>query len=179
MAVQAAGRCLDGSGAGVRPAACTGGRGQTDIGGAVRAEVSQRPCCAACRLKGLCESFRSHGAGAACLRSFRTRNGAEWKRRPVVRFTGRRWNGAEWSVLKRRSQAPKAAGVSRETGLGDSPAVLGSRGCVLTACWRPRFPSWPEARRARFVVFWGAAAASFEIERSELKFYGKGDSPAA
>ena len=66
----------------------------------MRAVVSTRARCAACRLRGLDESFRAHAAGEPVFDDLRRWNGAEWKRGPVERFTGWRWNGATWNRLE-------------------------------------------------------------------------------
>jgi hypothetical protein len=51
-------------------------------------EISARPCCAACRLKGLSETYALMAAGRPGFNDLRRCSGAEWKRGPVERFTG-------------------------------------------------------------------------------------------
>jgi hypothetical protein len=46
----------------------------------------------------------------------------------MERFTGRRWNGAEWNRLESAKSGPSPADVSLEAASGDSSAVGGSRG---------------------------------------------------
>jgi hypothetical protein len=83
-----------------RQAACTGGKGQTDSGGGVRAGVSQsslmRGWPADGTLRKLPLSWRR---GLPVCGDLRRWNGVEWKRGPVVWFTGWRWNVAEWKRL--------------------------------------------------------------------------------
>jgi len=43
----------------------------------------------------------------------------EWKRGPVERFTGWRWNGAEWNRLELAKSGPKPVDVSVEAASGD------------------------------------------------------------
>jgi len=72
-------------------------RGRTDFGGAVWAELSTRPCCAACRLKGLGESLRAYGDGVACLRRFETveRSAMEARAGGEVHWLALEWSGVE------------------------------------------------------------------------------------
>ena len=57
-------------------------------------------------------------------------SGAEWKRGLAERFTGWRWNGAEWNRLELAKSGPPPADVSVETASSDSSVVLGSGGIV-------------------------------------------------
>ena len=97
--------------AGVRAAFCPDGRGQTDFGGVVRAKA-----------------FALTAPGQPVFGDLRRCNGVQWKRGPVERFTGWRWNGAEWNRLELAKSGPSPADVSLKAAFGDSSAVQGSRG---------------------------------------------------
>ena len=45
--------------------------------------------------EGLCKSFALMAPGPPVFDDLRRWNAAQWKRGPVERFTGWRWNGAE------------------------------------------------------------------------------------
>ena len=49
----------------------------------------------------------------------------------MERFTGWRWNGAEWNRLELAKSGPSPADLSLEAASGDSSAVQGSRGCAI------------------------------------------------
>jgi hypothetical protein len=61
------------------------------------------------------------------------RRGDHWGQRgPVERFTGWRWNGAEWNRLELAKSGPSSADVSLEAASGNSSAGKGLRGYAVT-----------------------------------------------
>jgi hypothetical protein len=68
-------------------------------------------------------------------------SGAEWKRGPVERFTGWRWNGAEWNRLELAKSGPKTSRCVVESCFRRLIGVQGSGGRSIRSWLNPLGPS--------------------------------------